>query len=156
MSSTETLVSANSKQPTQLYRDTSTMIQNMRPATMQDDKGGYRQINKSLNICAFDEYLNAQTANLPHLANVEQLTPRVLRVLGQNPGKVVSRGIGGVLDANTCTQFTFQGTNTYIIGTGRRRIIIDTAGGESAWAELIACTLESMNISLSHVLLTHV
>ncbi|KAH7324119.1 beta-lactamase-like protein [Rhexocercosporidium sp. MPI-PUGE-AT-0058] len=105
---------------------------------MQDDKGGYRQINKSLNICAFDEYLNAQTANLPHLANVEQLTPRVLRVLGQNPGK-----------------FTFQGTNTYIIGTGRRRIIIDTAGGESAWAELIACTLESMNISLSHVLLTH-
>lgn len=55
---------------------------------MGDDKGGYRQINKSLNICAFDEYLKGQTANLPQLADVEQLTPRVLRILGQNPGKV--------------------------------------------------------------------
>jgi hypothetical protein len=54
-----------------------------------DDKGGYRQINKSLNICAFEEYLKGQTANLPELADVEQVTPRVLRVLGQNPGKVI-------------------------------------------------------------------
>ncbi|SLM39056.1 beta lactamase [Lasallia pustulata] len=105
---------------------------------MQDDKGGYRQINKSLNICAFDDYLKGQTARLPQLANVEQLTPGVLRVLGQNPGK-----------------FTFQGTNTYIVGTGHHRIIVDTSGGEPAWAELIASTLKSMDISLSHVLLTH-
>lgn len=55
---------------------------------MDDDKGGYRQINKSLNIGAFDDYLKGQTARLPELANVEQLTPRVVRILGQNPGKV--------------------------------------------------------------------
>ena len=55
---------------------------------MQDDKGGYRQINKSLNICAFDDYLRSQTAHLPCVPNVEQLTPRVLRILGQNSGKV--------------------------------------------------------------------
>lgn len=55
---------------------------------MDSDKGGYRQINKSLNICAFDGYLQGQAARLPKLGNVEQLSPRVLRVLGQNPGKV--------------------------------------------------------------------
>ncbi|OBT69833.1 hypothetical protein VE03_00981 [Pseudogymnoascus sp. 23342-1-I1] len=105
---------------------------------MENNKGGYQQINKSLNICAFDEYLKGQTARLPHIESVEQLTPRVLRVLGQNPGK-----------------FTHQGTNTYVVGTGQRRLIIDTGGGEPAWAELIASTFTSMNISLSYVLLTH-
>lgn len=56
--------------------------------TMQGDKGGYRQINKSLNICAFEDYLKGQTTNLPSLLDVDQLTPRCLRILGQNPGKV--------------------------------------------------------------------
>lgn len=52
-------------------------------------------------------------------------------------------------------QFTFQGTNTYVIGTGRNRLIVDTSGGEPEWAELVANTLKAMNINLSHVLLTH-
>lgn len=52
-------------------------------------------------------------------------------------------------------QFTFQGTNTYIIGTGHDRVMVDTGGGEPAWAELVASTLASRNIRLSHVLLTH-
>ncbi|KUJ11671.1 Metallo-hydrolase/oxidoreductase [Mollisia scopiformis] len=114
------------------------MLQDVDTLVMKDDKGGYRQINKSLNICAFDDYLKGQTARLPQLANVEQHTPRVLRVMGQNPGI-----------------FTFQGTNTYIVGTGHDRLIIDTSGGEPEWAELIASTLKSEDIGLSHVLLTH-
>ncbi|KAG6144523.1 hypothetical protein E4U10_005152 [Claviceps purpurea] len=105
---------------------------------MAGDKGGYRQINSSLNICAFEDYLKSQTDNLPELPDVEQITPRVLRVLGQNPGK-----------------FTYQGTNTYIVGTGKHRLIVDTSGGEIEWAELLESTLSSLNISLSHVLLTH-
>lgn len=51
-------------------------------------KGGYKQINKALNICAFEDYLEAQTSRLPEIADVEQITPRVMRVLGQNAGKV--------------------------------------------------------------------
>ena len=127
---------------------------------MQDDKGGYRQINKSLNICAFDDYLKGQTARLPQLANVEQLSPKVLRVLGQNPGKVIASPCSvpvpsKVSVADIFEKFTFQGTNTYILGTGRQRIIVDTSGGEPTWIELIASTLKSMAINLSHVLLTH-
>ncbi|KAF2118834.1 beta-lactamase-like protein [Lophiotrema nucula] len=101
-------------------------------------EGGYRQINKTLNVCAFDDYLITQHARLPKLLDVEQLSPRVLRVLGQNAGK-----------------FTLQGTNTYIVGTGRQRLIIDTAQGYQAWADLLDTTLDERSISLSHVLLTH-
>ena len=103
-----------------------------------EDKGGYRQINKALNICAFDDYLKSQVASLPYIPNVEQLTPRVLRVLGQNPGK-----------------FTFQGTNTFLIGTGRDRILVDTSGGEPEYATLLASVLEERGISLKYVLITH-
>jgi glyoxylase-like metal-dependent hydrolase (beta-lactamase superfamily II) len=52
-------------------------------------------------------------------------------------------------------QFTLQGTNTYIIGTGARRLIIDTAQGIPEWADIISTTLTTEQVSLSHVLLTH-
>ncbi|CZT15482.1 related to metallo-beta-lactamase domain protein [Ramularia collo-cygni] len=105
---------------------------------MEDDKGGYRQISKSLNVCAFEEYLAGQIANLPFIPVVEQLSPRVLRILGQNPGR-----------------FTFQGTNTYVVGTGSHRLIIDTSGGEPEWARLVEKTFLEQGITLSHVLITH-
>ncbi|RAH39762.1 metallo-beta-lactamase superfamily protein [Aspergillus brunneoviolaceus CBS 621.78] len=101
-------------------------------------KGGYRQINKALNINAFEDYLEAQISRLPALADVEQLSPRVWRILGQNPGP-----------------FTLQGTNTYLVGTGRRRLLIDTGQGIPEWANLIAETLRTTGARLSSVLLTH-
>lgn len=52
-------------------------------------------------------------------------------------------------------QFTLQGTNTYIIGTGAKRLIIDTAQGLPEWIELLAPTLQQHETSLSSVLLTH-
>lgn len=58
-------------------------------AASKKHKGGYKQINKSLNICAFEGFLEAQLARLPEISDVEQVTPRVLRVLGQNAGKVI-------------------------------------------------------------------
>ncbi|KAE8355248.1 hypothetical protein BDV28DRAFT_146332 [Aspergillus coremiiformis] len=44
-------------------------------------EGGYQQINKSLNVGAFDDYLNMQQSLLPKLVDVTQFTPRVLPVL---------------------------------------------------------------------------
>jgi glyoxylase-like metal-dependent hydrolase (beta-lactamase superfamily II) len=104
----------------------------------QHEKGGYRQINKSLNIASFNDYLENQASKLPWIPDVEQLTPRILRVLGQNPGT-----------------FTFQGTNTFIVGTGKSRILIDTAGGEPEYAKLLASTLEARGISIQYALITH-
>lgn len=52
-------------------------------------------------------------------------------------------------------QFTLQGTNTYIVGTGSNRLIIDTGQGLPEWIPLIESTLRDNTISLSHVLLTH-
>ncbi|KAF3763203.1 metallo-beta-lactamase superfamily protein [Cryphonectria parasitica EP155] len=105
---------------------------------MAPGKGGYRQINKALNICAFEDYLESQTTLLPPLEDVEHISPRVIRVLGQNPGK-----------------FTLQGTNTYIIGTGTERLIVDTGQGIPDWADLISAAVSKGNFTISSVLLTH-
>ncbi|KAM3415773.1 hypothetical protein BST61_g9284 [Cercospora zeina] len=102
------------------------------------DKGGYRQINKALNICAFDDYLKSQIRGLAQILPIQQLSPRILRILGQNPGK-----------------FTLQGTNTFIVGTGTFRILIDTSGGEPEYAVLLASALAERGIILKYVLITH-
>lgn len=123
------------------------------------NRGGYRQINKALNICVFENYLDIQQSRLPHLNDVEQLSPRVIRVLGQNRGKVLrtSRHSKDFFERQllTWSQFTLQGTNTYIVGTGSKRLIIDTGQGIPEWADLITSTLNESSIDLSHVFLTH-
>ncbi len=52
-------------------------------------------------------------------------------------------------------KFTFQGTNTFIVGTGADRILIDTSGGEPEYADLMKSTLAEKGISLKYVLITH-
>eukprot|EP00755_Sulcionema_specki_P030454 Sspe_Gene.94407::Locus_66793_Transcript_1_1_Confidence_1.000_Length_1252::g.94407::m.94407 len=79
---------------------------------------------------------------LPKQDDVEKVSTRVLCVLGQNP-----------------TSFSLNGTNTYLIGTGPRRILVDT--GESGpkaplYAELLEQTMRTHGIEgIQEVVCTH-
>ncbi|KIW75087.1 hypothetical protein Z517_11858 [Fonsecaea pedrosoi CBS 271.37] len=77
---------------------------------------------------------------LPELPDWEQISTNIVRILGGNPSK-----------------FTLQGTNTYLLGTGPRRILIDTGAGEKKWIETLRTVLTAQEtpISVSTCLLTH-
>ncbi|ERT02663.1 hypothetical protein HMPREF1624_00964 [Sporothrix schenckii ATCC 58251] len=77
-------------------------------------------------------------SQLVALSEVERLSPACIRILGGNPGK-----------------FTLQGTNTYIVGTGRERLLIDTAEGVPAWADALERTLAQESATLSAAVITH-
>jgi hypothetical protein len=67
------------------------------------------------------------------------LSPRVACVLGRNPGNM-----------------TLQGTNTYLVGTGKARILIDTGEGKPQYLEALGKMMEAVSCSqLSDVVLTH-
>lgn len=48
-----------------------------------------------------------------------------------------------------------SGTNTYIIGKGPRRILVDSGEGLPTWSRLLSFVLSSEHISISDALITH-
>ncbi|KAL5355166.1 beta-lactamase-like protein [Aspergillus floccosus] len=72
------------------------------------------------------------------LPEVERLSASVVRILGGNPGK-----------------FTLQGTNTYLIGRGHQRILLDTGEGKPAWAANLKTVLSEEKATVHQALLTH-
>ncbi|KAF7731844.1 hypothetical protein EC973_007675 [Apophysomyces ossiformis] len=74
---------------------------------------------------------------LPHF---KQLSNRVWRVLGLNPGK-----------------FTLQGTNTYLLGTGSKKILIDTGEGKADYIPLLETSLREISPTafISDIILSH-
>jgi glyoxylase-like metal-dependent hydrolase (beta-lactamase superfamily II) len=75
---------------------------------------------------------------LVQLQEVERLSPSIIRILGGNPGK-----------------FTLQGTNTYIVGKGRRRLLVDTGEGKSSWIRALKETLQKEDASITGAIMTH-
>lgn len=80
----------------------------------------------------------SMAASLPDLPPISRLSPSIVRIVAGNPSK-----------------FTLQGTNTYLVGTGPQRILIDTGEGFPAWAGRLSQVLREENASVRTVLLTH-
>lgn len=78
-------------------------------------------------------------SGLSIIPKVSKLTPKVLRILGCNQSPM-----------------TLRGTNCYVVGKGKRRLLIDTADGEQT--EFFLNLKKSINFdkfALSGVILTH-
>jgi glyoxylase-like metal-dependent hydrolase (beta-lactamase superfamily II) len=73
------------------------------------------------------------------LPDVDVWSERVVVALGQNPGA-----------------FTGPGTNTYLVGTGRRRILLDTGEGRAEYLPVLERALaRAGGVSLQEIVLTH-
>jgi glyoxylase-like metal-dependent hydrolase (beta-lactamase superfamily II) len=74
-----------------------------------------------------------------HLPDIDVLSSRVAVALGQNP-----------------SMFTGPGTNTYVIGTGKKRLLLDTGSGHDEYMPVLEEALARVGCTeLEAIVLTH-
>lgn len=80
------------------------------------------------------------TEVLQEIPHFTKLTKNVVRILGLNP-----------------SSFTLQGTNTYLIGTGPRKLLLDTGDGKIEYIHLLVDSLKKLgeNVIISDILISH-
>ncbi|CAB4486392.1 unnamed protein product [Rhizophagus irregularis] len=80
------------------------------------------------------------TSVLQEIPHFTRLSERVVRILGLNPGHL-----------------TLQGTNTYLIGTGSSKILLDTGEGKPEYIHLLIDSLKKLgeNVIISDILISH-
>lgn len=84
-------------------------------------------------------WVGGVSSQLEQLPDVAALAPNVIRILGGNPSRM-----------------TLRGTNTYLIGAGSSRILIDASDGNAGYVETLLRVCAEHNVTeISDVLLTH-
>lgn len=95
--------------------------------------------NMGNKIASLAAYFSGYAGNLVSLPTVENISPRITRLLGCNPSPM-----------------TLQGTNTYLVGTGKSRILIDTgSGGSEEYTTHLKEVLSSNETTIQEIILTH-
>lgn len=83
--------------------------------------------------------LATSTGGFPDVQALEKLSPTVFRCLGLDPGP-----------------YTLMGTNTYLVGTGKARILIDTGSGRPEYIDNLRQAMAQAGAeSLSQIIITH-
>ncbi len=76
---------------------------------------------------------------LPMIPQIDVLSPLVTVVLGQNP-----------------SNFSLQGTNTYLVGRGRKKILIDSGQGEPGYLDTLAEAMDHCGCTgIEQIIITH-
>ena len=96
-------------------------------------------IYESMSNFVASNFAGPKPRHLPELPPIKRVSDRVVRILGMNP-----------------SAFTLQGTNTYLVGTGASRWLIDTGEGRREYVHLLRQAMEDEGVTgLEGILLTH-
>jgi ribonuclease/clavin/mitogillin len=84
-------------------------------------------------------HLSKSGVTLPTLPTVAQLSPLVVRVLGGNPGP-----------------YTLQGTCTYLVGSGKHRLLVDSGDGLPQYIDSLREAMRTHGCAgLQAIIITH-